>query len=105
MVIVIARFRPKPERLDEFLELLSEVQAASRADAGCLGYGYYREIDDDMAFVAVEEWEEEAALAAHLRTPHVARLIAALPEHAAAPVDIAAHTVEHSGRLPLPRDD
>jgi len=102
MVIVIARFRPKPDRLDEFLALLEDVQAASREDDGCLAYGYHREIVDDMAFVAVEEWRDVAALEAHLRQPHVARLIAALPEHAAAPVEIAAHTVASSGPLPLP---
>jgi len=101
MVIVIARFEPKPDRLDEFLALLRDVQAASREDAGCLHYGYYREVADDLRFIAVEEWEDAGTLKAHLRTPHVARLIAALPEHASAPVEIAAHTVSESGPLPL----
>ena len=73
------------------------MQAASRADDGCVAYGYHREIVDDMAFIAVEEWRDMAALEAHLRQPHVARLIAALPEHAAAPVEIAAHTVAQTG--------
>lgn len=103
MVIVIARFRPQEERLDEFLALLEDVQAASRADDGCLSYSYNREIVDDMAFIAVEEWRDMAALEAHLRRPHVARLIAALPEHAATPVEIAAHTVAQTGPLPLPQ--
>jgi quinol monooxygenase YgiN len=102
MVIVIARFRPRPDRFDEFLALLHDVQAASREDDGCLNYGYYREVADDMAFIAVEEWADAAALEAHLGTPHVARLIAALPVHAAEQVQIAAHTVSESGPLPLP---
>jgi quinol monooxygenase YgiN len=33
---VIARFRPRPDRRDEFVALLEEVQAASRRDDGCL---------------------------------------------------------------------
>ncbi len=103
MVIVIARFRPKAERLDEFLDLLEDVQAASREDDGCLAYGYHREISDEMAFIAVEEWRDMPALEAHLRQPHVGRLIAALPEHSAAPLQIAAHTVAESGPLPLPQ--
>jgi quinol monooxygenase YgiN len=102
MVIVIARFRPRPDRFDEFLALLRDVQAASREDDGCLNYGYYREVADDMAFVAVEEWADAAALESHLRQPHIARLIAALPEHAAEPPQIVAHTVSESGPLPLP---
>ena len=103
MVIVVARFRPRAERLDDFVALLREVQAASRADDGCLNYGYYAEVADPLHYVAVEEWRDMAALEAHLRTPHVARLIAALPEFADGPLDIAAHTVASSGPLPLPR--
>jgi quinol monooxygenase YgiN len=103
MILVIARFRPRPERLDEFLALLHDVQAASRADDGCLNYGYHREISDDMSFVAVEEWRDMATLEGHLRTPHVARLIAALPEHAAQAPEIAAHVVSETVPLPLPR--
>jgi len=102
MVIVIARFRPRPERMDEFLALLTDVQEASRADAGCLAYGYHREIVDAMSFVAVEEWSDMDALTAHLRTPHVARLIAALPVHAAEPPQIRAHVVSETQPLPLP---
>jgi quinol monooxygenase YgiN len=102
MVIVIARFRPRPDRLDEFLALLRDVQSASRADDGCLNYGYYREVTDDMAFVAVEEWRDMAALESHLRTPHVARLIAALPEHSADPPQLATHVVAETVPLPLP---
>jgi quinol monooxygenase YgiN len=102
MVIVIARFTPRPERLEEFLALLEDVQEASRGDDGCVAYGSHREITDDMRFVAVEEWRDMEALRDHLTQPHVARLIAALPEHAAAPVEIHAHTVAETGPLPLP---
>jgi quinol monooxygenase YgiN len=102
VVLVIARFQPRPDRLDEFLSLLRDVQEASRADDGCLNYGYYREVADDMSFVAVEEWRDMAALEAHLRTDHVARLIAALPDHAAAPPEIRAHVIADTVPLPLP---
>jgi quinol monooxygenase YgiN len=101
MVLVIARFRPRPEQRDAFVALLKDVQAASREDDGCLNYGYYSEVADPDAFVAVEEWRDEAALAAHLKTPHVRRLIAAIPEHAAAPPEIAAHHVSATGPLPF----
>ena len=102
MVLVIARFRPRTDRLDALMTLLDEVQTASRADDGCLNYGYYRNITDEESYVAVEEWRDMAALESHLRTPHVARLIAALQDHAAEPPQIAAHVIEHSTRLPLP---
>ena len=102
MVIVIARVRPRPEGLEEFLSLLRDVQEASRGDDGCLNYGYYREISDEDSYVAVEEWRDMAALEAHLRTEHVARLVAALPAHAAEPPRILTHVVAETVPLPLP---
>jgi quinol monooxygenase YgiN len=102
VVIVIARFRPRPDRRDDLLALLEEVQAASRGDDGCLHYGYYTEITDPLSFIAVEEWRDDEALAAHLRQSHVAGLIAALPELGDGRLAIAAHQVAASGPLPLP---
>jgi quinol monooxygenase YgiN len=102
MVIVIARVRPRPDRREELMALLEEVQAASRGDDGCLHYGYHAEITDPDALVAVEEWRDADALAAHLHQPHVARLVAALPDMLAARPEIVAHDVARSGPLPLP---
>jgi quinol monooxygenase YgiN len=102
MVIVIARFRPRSDNLDEFLALLGDVQEASLRDDGCVNYGYYRGIGDDSEFIAVEEWRDMEALESHLRTPHVARLIAALPTHSAAAPEIATHVVAETVPLPLP---
>ena len=103
LVIVIARVRPRPDARQDFQALLDEVQEASRAEEGCIAYGYYAELSDPDSLVAVEEWRDMAALEEHLRTPHVAKLLAALPDNIAEPPQIAAHTVAESGPLPLPR--
>jgi quinol monooxygenase YgiN len=100
MVIVIARWRPQAGRRDELVALLREVQAASRADDGCLNYGYYSDVADPDSFIAVEEWRDEEALRVHLHTPHVAGLVAALPE-LAEQLEIASHEVASTGPLPF----
>jgi quinol monooxygenase YgiN len=100
MVIVIARVRPLPERRQELIGVLEEVQAASRRDDGCLHYGYYTEIADAGSMVAVEEWRDRAALEAHLAQPHILRLVRALAGSLAAPPEIVAHEVSASGPLP-----
>jgi quinol monooxygenase YgiN len=64
--------------------------------------GDYTEITDPLSFIAVEEWRDDEGLAAHLRQPHVARLIAALPELGDGRPELAAHQVAASGPLPLP---
>jgi quinol monooxygenase YgiN len=100
-VIVIARVRPNAGTRAEFEVLLREVQELSRADDGCENYGYYAEIADPDNLVAVEEWRDEAALKAHLATPHVQRLIAELGPYLAEPPTIEAHQVAATGPLPL----
>ncbi len=102
MIIVIARFRPLPERRGEFVALLSEVQEASRRDDGCLNYGYYSEVVDTDSFVAVEEWRDQDALAAHLRTPHVGRLVESLPGLGETRPEIIVHEVAASGPMQIP---
>ena len=100
------RHRPRPpcsDRQEELLALLTEIQAASREDEGCVNYGYYAAIDDLSSLIAVEEWRDADALAAHLRQPHVARLVEALPDMLAAPPEIISHDVARSGPIPLPR--
>jgi quinol monooxygenase YgiN len=101
VIVVIARWRPKPERRDDLEAVLREVQEASRADEGCLNYGYYSNLADPLSFIAVEEWRDEDALREHLATPHVAKLIAALPEMVDGQLEIAAHEVASSGPLPF----
>lgn len=102
MIMVIARVRLRADRRDEALALLREVQAASRADDGCLEYGYFTEIADPDSMIAVEEWRDLTALEAHLRTEHVGRLIAALAQFADGAPRIEMREVTGSGPLPLP---
>jgi|SRR3954454_5708232 len=101
-VYVIARVSPRPEARAELLELLAEVQGASRQDDGCINYGYYAELTDPDKLIAVEEWRDMDALRAHLRTAHVEKLVAALPRLLEGAPEIAAHEVAQSGPLPLP---
>jgi quinol monooxygenase YgiN len=102
LIIVIARFRPRPERREELVALLREVQEASREDDGCLNYGYYAEVADPLSFIAVEEWRDQAALDAHLRQPHVARLVSGLPELGEGRPEIQVHEVASSGAMRFP---
>jgi quinol monooxygenase YgiN len=99
-VIVIARVRPKAETRTEFLALLEEVQEASRRDDGCINYGYYAEIADPDAFIAVEEWRDMPALEDHLKQPHVQKLVEALPTMLDGRPEIVAHEVSGSGAFP-----
>lgn len=68
---VLATCRAKADRLDEAKEVLSALVAPSRAEAGCIAYELQQNREDAADFAFVEEWTDEAALAAHAQTPHV----------------------------------
>jgi quinol monooxygenase YgiN len=100
-VIVIARVRCRPEQRADLVALLGRLQAASRRDEGCLRYGFAATIEDDHAFVAVEEWASHDALAAHLRQRHISEFVRDLPAAVDAPPELAMHEIARTGPLPF----
>jgi quinol monooxygenase YgiN len=99
-IIVVARVRCRPEQRANLVALLERLQEASRRDEGCLRYGFSATIEDDDAFVAVEEWANRDALAAHLRQPHISEFVRDLPAAIDAPPEVATHEI--AGTRPLP---
>jgi len=75
MVNVFARAEVKPGCQEKYLELLRANVPTVRAEAGCIRYEACLDTDPstrDRFVTIVECWESEAALKAHLATPHMA---------------------------------
>jgi quinol monooxygenase YgiN len=67
MVTILFHMTVKAGREDDFRELATRLTASTRAeDAGCLAYTYHRQVDNPREFVLYEQWEDEAALTAHI---------------------------------------
>ena len=80
MVHVIVTMQVEAGRMAEFRDLAHELAALVRAEAGCLRYEYtvdtpsplaIAEPIDDHRVTLIEQWESDAALAAHTRAPHM----------------------------------
>ena len=76
MVIIIARISAKSETLAELRQILTDLVAPSRAEAGCVSYELFQDNDDPRDFITVENWGDSVAADAHMSTPHVAAAIA-----------------------------
>lgn len=50
----------------------------TRAEAGCRSYVAHRDLKTAGQYVFVESWESQAALDAHMQTPHLKALGAAM---------------------------
>jgi len=53
-------------------EAAQEVARATRREDGCISYAFYADLEQEGAFRVFEEWKDDAALAAHFETPHMA---------------------------------
>lgn len=63
----------KPGMREEFLRRLEagNVRQTVLAEAGCLGYDYYRSVADETVLL-VERWVDGQAQRLHLQQPHMA---------------------------------
>ncbi|WP_433198810.1 putative quinol monooxygenase [Nocardia sp. CA-107356] len=82
------RFTAKPGRETELRETLEDMVAPTLAEAGCLAYEVYLHPSDPSRVVLLEEWVDEAALAAHFETPHLKECAEALAEILIEPLQV-----------------
>ena len=68
---VVALLRARPGCEVQLRELARSLLEPTRAERGCLRYFLVENPNDPAALIFVEEWEDEAALEAHLQTPHL----------------------------------
>ena len=87
MLVVIATVPGKPGSREQLQAALATCATASRTDPGCQSYAFWTDVENLDSYASIETWDSQADLDAHMKTPHVAALFAAIGEHVAgAPV-------------------
>jgi quinol monooxygenase YgiN len=71
MPIIVASIVPKPERIDEVRAVLLAAVQQVHKEPGCKLYSAH---EAPGKFFFIEEWADEAALAAHSSSPAVAEM-------------------------------
>ena len=76
MYHIYVTYTAKPGTREEFLEQIAALglRQAVLAEEGCLGYDYYRAVDDPDVLMLVELWKDRAAQQLHLTLPHMQAL-------------------------------
>ena len=80
MLIVLATAKLGEGALEAGREALEAMITASREEEGCIEYAYSTDILDPSTLRIVEKWVDDAALAYHFGTPHMAAFQAALAQ-------------------------
>ena len=83
MLVFNVTFRCRAGMRETFLEKLKAegVDAASRAEAGNLQYDYFLADGNDTDLLLIEKYKDDAAVLAHTRQSHVARMVALKEEY------------------------
>ncbi len=84
----VATIPAKAGSEDAVREALTTLATATRSEDGCLSYDLFESGSAPGTFVTVERWTDQAALDAHLATPHVADAFAAAEGHLAGEVAV-----------------
>ena len=72
MLIVLAKAKVTAAALEQALSTIAEMVADSNAEEGCIAYAFTQDVLDPTVLHIVEKWQDDAALAAHFATPHMA---------------------------------
>ncbi len=72
MLLIIGTIRLPPEKLDDARPAMVAMVEASRAEDGCLDYGYAEDVLDPGLIHVKEMWRDQAVLDDHFASPHIA---------------------------------
>ena len=78
-LIIAGTVRVPPENIAGIRPHMDAMMAGSRAEAGCIAYGYAQDLQTPGLMHVFEEWADQAAIDAHFASAHMAAWRAAWP--------------------------
>ena len=78
MLIVLAKAKVSGAAMEAAKSAIADMVAASCAEEGCIAYAFTQDVLQPEILHIVEKWKDEAALAEHFATPHMAAFGAAI---------------------------
>lgn len=80
LLTVIAYMTAAPGKRAELKAALESLIEPTSQEAGYVNYDLHQSVEDPDKFFFYENWESGEHLDAHLGTPHIAALVARIPE-------------------------
>ena len=93
MILIVVKFKTKPDWSDRWLDLVREFTETTRAEPANLWFEWSRSVEDPSEFVLVEAFEDEGA-GPHVNSDHFKQAMEALPQALVETPQIINTTVE-----------
>ena len=78
MILVINKMKARPEKCRELLQTLSDLGGQIQNKRGCLSHHCYQDVENNNAFILIQEWETQADLDNHIRSDLFGVLLGAM---------------------------
>ncbi len=104
MLAVIARAELGADSAEDWVAAARTLVEPTLQEPGCQWYAMSRDICDPNVVWISEQWEDSAALEAHLRTPHVKRFIELTSTMNVLSMEDRLYEVSSVGHVELPED-
>lgn len=99
MLILAGSIRIAQGQREAALEHIRRMVEATRAEPGCLSYAFAFDVMDEHVVRIFEVFEDEAALAAHRASPHMATWRAASPQLGISDRDLSQYDVSAARKI------
>jgi quinol monooxygenase YgiN len=80
MIYIVAKSVIKNECRDEYIKAAKELVAKSQKEAGCIAYNLYEGVNKPNILTFIEQWRDQAALAAHSQSEHYKAIVPKLAD-------------------------
>lgn len=77
-IVVVVSVQAAAGKGDEVVKAFADAIPPTHEEDGCLKYALHRDANDPDHFVHVEKWRSQEDLDQHMKTPHLAKIFAAL---------------------------
>ena len=80
MIFIVVKHQVRPQYADDWLTLVEEFTATTRAEPGNIWFDWFRSVEDPNLYVLVEAFQDGAAGQAHVSSLHFRAAMAELPK-------------------------
>ncbi|NHN39255.1 antibiotic biosynthesis monooxygenase [Pseudomaricurvus alcaniphilus] len=104
MLVISARVEVAPADAEAYIAGAQKIIEPTRAEQGCQLYGLARDISEPNVVWISEQWDSEADLFAHLKTPHIAEFLELTSALTVIDMNAIRYDVAAAGPLQIPQD-
>lgn len=97
MIFIVVKFKPKPEYVETFSDVVADFTKDTRNEPGNLWFEWSRNLEDPSEYVLVEGFRDGDAGKEHVTSQHFKTFIAEAPQYLASTPKIISHTIDATG--------